>query len=519
MKFCTNCGSQIPDEDMFCTSCGARQQETAQHEMPPTAHGNETRCPCCGTVIVGDDLFCTNCGARLTPMVVENVSSLQPNTIEDVDNHSIASENICPRCGASVAKDEVFCTNCGVRLKDPESVVAPTEKEIKEDDSPVSTVSQADNHDAEVASEKVSTEDSPEEKEEQEEKKPESKGSSSCMGCLILLVLIGVMGYFAWSSGYFGTTGEEETVECDSIAECDSISDDLELSEELLEEPEFWYDGQMDEFHGDGSFFDIRGHVKRVCYTIIRDGEKVIDEKNFDVNGVLKGDDAEYERDSDGRIVGLQNTIHFHYDSQGLLLSETYTRAHYVTEYSLNEYGYRIRWSEYHEDELVESGTYSYISFDSHGNWTECKDSKGKVTKRSFVYWAEDDIAEALEIDNEAVFSEMDSSEEQDDRIYDVVDENAQFPGGDEACFKCIEENLRYPSVCQEQGIQGRVIVRFVVNCDGSITDIEIVRSPDPNLSREAERLVRVMPNWKPARQGGKTVRSRYNLPILFRLS
>ncbi len=106
-----------------------------------------------------------------------------------------------------------------------------------------------------------------------------------------------------------------------------------------------------------------------------------------------------------------------------------------------------------------------------------------------------------------------------DDRIFDIVEENAQFPGGDEACFKWISEHLKYPAVCQEQGIQGRVIVQFVVNRDGSIVDIKTVRSPDQNLTDEAERVVKLMPKWKPARQGNKTVRSRFSLPILFRLS
>ena len=85
--------------------------------------------------------------------------------------------------------------------------------------------------------------------------------------------------------------------------------------------------------------------------------------------------------------------------------------------------------------------------------------------------------------------------------------------------MKWLSENLKYPSICQEQGVQGRVVVRFVVNRDGSIVDVEIVRSPDPNLSKEAERVVKAMPKWKPARQGNKTVRSRFNLPVKFHLN
>ena len=105
-----------------------------------------------------------------------------------------------------------------------------------------------------------------------------------------------------------------------------------------------------------------------------------------------------------------------------------------------------------------------------------------------------------------------------DDRIFEVVEENAQFPGGDEACMKWLQEHIKYPSICQEQGVQGRVYVGFVVNRDGSIVDVKIVKSPDPNLAKEAERVVKMMPKWKPARQNNKPVRSRFNLPVNFRL-
>ena len=106
-----------------------------------------------------------------------------------------------------------------------------------------------------------------------------------------------------------------------------------------------------------------------------------------------------------------------------------------------------------------------------------------------------------------------------DDRIFDVVEENAQFPGGDEACMKWLQQHIKYPQICIEQNVQGRVYVGFVVNRDGSIVDVKIIKSPDNNLSKEAERVVKLMPKWKPAKQGNKTVRSRFNLPVNFRLS
>lgn len=108
--------------------------------------------------------------------------------------------------------------------------------------------------------------------------------------------------------------------------------------------------------------------------------------------------------------------------------------------------------------------------------------------------------------------------ESDDDRIFEVVEENAQFPGGDDECYKWLYDHIKYPAIAQEQGIQGRVFVRFVVNKDGSIVDVEVTRSPDPSLSKEAERVIKMMPKWRPARQGNKPVRSRFNLPVMFKL-
>ena len=103
-----------------------------------------------------------------------------------------------------------------------------------------------------------------------------------------------------------------------------------------------------------------------------------------------------------------------------------------------------------------------------------------------------------------------------DDRILDVPEESAEFPGD---VYEWLNKNMKYPSICQEQGIQGRVSVQFVINRDGSIVDVKVLRSPDENLSKEAERVVKAMPKWKPARQGNKPVRMRYVLPVMFRLS
>ena len=105
------------------------------------------------------------------------------------------------------------------------------------------------------------------------------------------------------------------------------------------------------------------------------------------------------------------------------------------------------------------------------------------------------------------------------DKIYEQVEEMPSFPGGSNALLSFIAANLKYSVVAQENGIQGRVIVKFVVEKDGRITDVEITRSVDPSLDKEAMRIVKAMPKWKPGKLKGNCVRVKYTVPIVFRLS
>lgn len=108
---------------------------------------------------------------------------------------------------------------------------------------------------------------------------------------------------------------------------------------------------------------------------------------------------------------------------------------------------------------------------------------------------------------------------EEQGEIFQVVEEQPMFPGGMEEMMKFLQQNIKYPTEAQEQGKQGRVIVQFVVNKDGSISNDSVVRSVDPLLDAEALRVVRSMPNWKPGKQRGKEVRVRFTIPVSFRLS
>ena len=108
--------------------------------------------------------------------------------------------------------------------------------------------------------------------------------------------------------------------------------------------------------------------------------------------------------------------------------------------------------------------------------------------------------------------------EEATEEIFVVVEQQPEFPGGTTALMKFLGDNIRYPVIAQENGIQGRVIMNFVVERDGSISDVQVVRGQDPSLDREAERVIKTMPKWKPGQQRGKPVRVRFTLPVVFRL-
>lgn len=106
----------------------------------------------------------------------------------------------------------------------------------------------------------------------------------------------------------------------------------------------------------------------------------------------------------------------------------------------------------------------------------------------------------------------------EEEPIFQVVEEMPSFPGGDAECMRFLSKNIKYPPIAQENGIQGRVILQFVVNKDGSIVDVTVARSVDPYLDKEAVRVVKMMPKWTPGKQRGKPVRVKYTLPVMFRL-
>ena len=107
---------------------------------------------------------------------------------------------------------------------------------------------------------------------------------------------------------------------------------------------------------------------------------------------------------------------------------------------------------------------------------------------------------------------------EEDSKVFDVVEQMPSFPGGQAALMKWLADNMNYPVIAAENGVQGRVVVQFVVEKDGSVSDVQVVKSVDPSLDKEASRVVSAMPKWIPGKQNGAAVRVKYTVPVTFKL-
>ena len=119
------------------------------------------------------------------------------------------------------------------------------------------------------------------------------------------------------------------------------------------------------------------------------------------------------------------------------------------------------------------------------------------------------------------LFSFMTSTAQtkKNDMLFSVVEVMPQYPGGQIAMMQYLMKNIKYPEQAMKEGIQGRVTVRFIVEKDGSISDVKPVLSVHPLLNKEAVRVVESMPKWTPGKQNGKPVRVRFNLPVMFKLN
>jgi protein TonB len=122
------------------------------------------------------------------------------------------------------------------------------------------------------------------------------------------------------------------------------------------------------------------------------------------------------------------------------------------------------------------------------------------------------------EVIEEYVAPEIEEEEIQEAEIFTIVEEMPEFPGGTQKLADYLAKNIKYPQMARESGIQGRVFISFVVETDGSVSNVNVMRSLGGGCDEEAVRVVKSMPKWKPGKQRGKPVRVSYILPVNFKL-
>ena len=275
---------------------------------------------------------------------------------------------------------------------------------------------------------------------------------------------------------------------------------------------EYW-DGTKSGFKpsSDLAFFDVKGPVERISSNI------------FEISYYVYSSGAEMpyaEFDKDGQCLNLLHGMKidgvisvcermpdgisvFDYNEFGLskTVFSRFDNSPIVTSYIYNDEGLLLE--EKTEGESLSHNTkYKYTQFDDYGNWTEriATNSKSgeEVQTRIITY-----------------FSENNNTEEP---VFTAVEQMPQFPGGEGELMNYISNNIKYPPMAMENNIQGRVVVQFVVTKTGKIGEVKVVRSKDPDLDKEAVRVVKSLPNFIPGKMNGQAVNVWYTLPITFNI-
>ena len=173
------------------------------------------------------------------------------------------------------------------------------------------------------------------------------------------------------------------------------------------------------------------------------------------------------------------------------------------------------------QDQLMNSEKFTDYAMDDEApqevTKTQDETEKSDVAISSVTFDQGSDEGQQVLKQNEVVVEKVEQKEEET-KVFEVVEQMPQFPGGDGALMQYLSSHIKYPVVAEENGIQGRVVCTFVVERNGSITDVRVVKSVDPSLDKEAVRVIKGMPNWIPGKQNGSAVRVKYTVPVTFRL-
>ena len=270
-------------------------------------------------------------------------------------------------------------------------------------------------------------------------------------------------------------------------------------------------------------FFEVKGNVKTISY--MNDYSEV----NFNINGFLDIEDVHIKRDVNNRLIELGDTkIKWGKEH----ISEIYMN-YTCTQFFYNNKGLCARivstQNEY-MDVRQDVVDVIYNKFDDYGNWImrtaiNIKTGEKKTERRFITYYSNNELSvKHLDTDNCNVVREykneviVEEKKPELEQVFTAVEQMPQFPGGDTALTKYLSSNINYPIVAAKNGIQGRVVVQFVVTKNGSVGEVKVLRSVDRDLDKEAIRLCKSLPKFIPGKMNGQAVNVWYTMPITFKL-
>lgn len=198
-----------------------------------------------------------------------------------------------------------------------------------------------------------------------------------------------------------------------------------------------------------------------------------------------------------------QNSVAFFYD-EGIGVDQSFVEA--------------AKWYQKAADNNNGPAQYNLADMYANGIGVETDYDKAlELYRKAMVNGVKEASNEITKV-NAKKASALLRADENSEPIYVTSTEMPEFPGGNEAFLLYLNKSIVYPALARERGIEGRVVVTFVIRKDGTITDIWVARSVSPELDNEAVRVISVMPNWKPGTINGEPVNVRYSIPVNFRL-
>lgn len=465
-------------------------------------------CPNCKSVMDDDALFCGVCGTKFE---IEKTEAQDEETI-------VTEEKYCIHCGKAIEVDSAFCPFCG-KPQDVEEIKEEPQQETVEQESlqepeeevpqqePVESEHvQADEQSPVPLPQPESSEQLEQSKQSEQPEKSEADDQSTYereeekrphkwLWILLALLIAGVAGWFFFIQDSENTPYEPQ-VDTDTIEEiADSVYDDEAMDDGMsTDEQDFlknFYRGEYinEEYVSRNVTSYVLNKLKRDAEMDGQSGRLAVWVFDAYITGT---DDADHEYEKGPLILQTDEADKFciiyqfnYYDEPPLCRA----RKVYLT---VSKEDGKFLISDY-EVENNGNGDEQEINTSSEGITSEMKSSSANIEKREH-------------------------SSVDDNYVYDQVDQMPQFPGGPAAMFEYLSKNIRYPAVAEENGVQGKVIVTFIVERDGSISNVKVVKSVDPSLNNEASRIVRSMPHWIPGKQNGTNVRVKYTVPVDFKL-